>query len=84
MQRQTFIDHMKERGYNVTRTINGNQRGHQGTIGAACGLRRLHRNANHHRDNRKGCNGRRKTTDNRRPDSPALTAYMRVQVPQGH
>lgn len=80
MQTATFIDHMKERGYNVTRTINGNitETKVQGTIGAACGLRRLHRNANHHRK------GRRKPTDNRRPDSPALTAYMRVRVPQGH
>lgn len=43
MQRQTFIDHMKKRGYSISTTINGNI-----------------------------------------PDHPALKAYMRVQVPQGH
>lgn len=26
MQRQTFIDHMKERGYSISATINGNIR----------------------------------------------------------
>ena len=32
MQTATFIDHMKERGYNVTRTINGNITATKGDI----------------------------------------------------
>ena len=32
MQRQTFIDRMRERGYNVTRTINGNITATKGDI----------------------------------------------------
>lgn len=32
MQRQTFIDHMKERGYNITRKPNGNVKATKGGI----------------------------------------------------
>ena len=32
MQRQTFIDHMKERGYSISATINGNIRATKGNI----------------------------------------------------
>lgn len=32
MQRQTFIDHMKERGYNITRKPNGNIKATKGGI----------------------------------------------------
>lgn len=32
MQRQTFIDHMKERGYDITRTLTGNITATKGDI----------------------------------------------------
>lgn len=52
MQKETFIDNMKERGYSISATINGNQRGYHGTIGAARQLRCPHRHANRHRKGR--------------------------------
>lgn len=62
MQRQTFIDNIKEREYSISATINGNikgnQRGYHDTIGAVRQLRCPHRHANRHRDNRKGRDGR--------------------------
>ena len=88
MQRQTFINEMEARGYETTTLPNGNVKAKRGDI-----ILRLVPLANYSVHistptvsalTAKPRHRPRNTARNRHPDRPALTAYMRVQVPQGH
>ena len=66
MERQTFINQMMARGYELETVGNGNITATKG--GAARQLWRLHRYANSDGYNAQGRDGRRNTADSRRTD----------------